>query len=458
MLLIAVVGFLLAAFSIVATMLDYGILVVAIPVALIGGILVMMKPYYAIWFIAFFTQLDALMALLFASLPAIKLMTALAILGILITSHRIRFRDRWGGDEPILRLAALFCLSMLLSTFFIKDSELALWSLRRLGSLVVLLYLTVFLVRTMNQVKAIVFAVILSTTLSSGILIADYTMGTHLVASDHAALEAEYMGMSRNSGGSNYNPTTAATMTLTGTALALLLFMQGFGDWKWRTLSGVTVIFGSVGVVLSYARSSALVFGILLVWLLWKYRKHPRIPALLGSAVVLALVILPLIPASYWERMETLTNFDSDFTLWRRYGYNLIGVYLLASHPLLGVGPGQFQYHYLDPAFRYIPGRGLLSRQLHNMYLEVASEFGLIGVALFVGILFYGLWHLNKLRKNGPTAEVRMLAEALHFAYWGFLMVSVFVPNEYNKFTWLLPGIAVALYNASKLIPSRSGD
>ncbi len=448
----------MAVFSVAVTMMGYSILVVAVPVALIGGIMVVLRPYYAIWFIAFFTQLDALMALLFAALPAIKLMTALAILGILVTSHRTRFRDRWGKDEPILRLAALFSLGMLMSTFFIKDTELALWSLRRLGSLVVLLYLTVYLVRTMSQVKAIVFALVISTLMSSTILIADYTMGTHLVASDYAALEAEYMGMSRNSGGSNYNPTTAATMTLTGTALAALLFMQGFGDWKWRTLTGATVVIGSVGVVLSYARSAALVYGILLVWLLWKYRKHPRIPALLGGALVMALVILPLIPSTYWERLGTLTDFNSDFTLWRRYGYNLIGVYLVASHPLLGVGPGQFQYHYLDPQYRFIPGRGLLSRQLHNMYLEVASEFGLVGAALFIGILLYGVWLLNKLRRDGPTPEVRILADSLHFAYWGFMMVSVFVPNEYNKFTWLLPGVAVALYNATKLIPRRTDD
>ena len=204
---------LMAAFSVVVALLDLHILALIVPLALIGGVMIVLRPYFAVWFIAFFTQLDAVMAAMFGELPVIKLLTAAAVAGILMTGFRQPFRTRWGGDEPILRLAAMFALVLLLTSLFAKDLELAFWSVRRLGSLVVLLYLTVFLVRTMPLVKSLVFAIVVSTLLSSMILLGDFTLGAQLVASSHAALEAEYMGMSRSSGGRGDSSSSTSSAT-----------------------------------------------------------------------------------------------------------------------------------------------------------------------------------------------------------------------------------------------------
>jgi O-antigen ligase len=80
---------------------------------------------------------------------------------------------------------------------------------------------------------------------------------------------------------------------------------------------------------------------------------------------------------------------------------------VLAEHPLLGVGPGNYKVHYMDPDYRWMPGRGVVPRQLHNMYLEVATETGVVGFVLFAGMLFLALRSLNRVRKSGPTRERR---------------------------------------------------
>ena len=155
--------------------------------------------------------------------------------------------------------------------------------------------------------------------------------------------------------------------------------------------------------------------------------------------------MVPLIPPSYWQRQATLTDFSSDLSLRRRLGYNIIGLHVLAEHPLLGVGPGNYKVHYMDPDYRWMPGRGVVPRQLHNMYLEVATETGVVGLICFLGMLYLALRSLNRVRKRAPTKELRDLGEALHFAFVGLLIASAFVPNEYNKYVWIFTGLGVAL-------------
>jgi len=79
------------------------------------------------------------------------------------------------------------------------------------------------------------------------------------------------------------------------------------------------------------------------------------------------------------------------------------------------------------------------------MYLEVATDSGLLGFACFAGMLFLSLRSLHRVRKRGPTKEIRVFGEALHFAYVGLLLASLFMPNEYNKYVWIFTGLGVAL-------------
>ena len=45
--------------------------------------------------------------------------------------------------------------------------------------------------------------------------------------------------------------------------------------------------------------------------------------------------------------------------------------------PLLGVGPGNFRYHYFEPTGRPVGTQNL--DVVHNAYLDVAAELGFLG-------------------------------------------------------------------------------
>lgn len=435
---------LLALVAVVVSMKGLFLLALALPIALAGALVVIRRPFLGLLLIAFLTQLDALANQIFRGFPisSVKLLTGLTLIGVALASYKEPRRGRLGPDDPVLRLAVLFGITLLLSFLFVEDRTLGLWSLRRMAGLLLLLYFVVRLVKDVGHVRLILFAVIFSTLMSATILIADWVLGIHLLSSSASAITSEWEGMSRSAGATDANPTTSAIMLLTGTACAIILFLR---QHRWRLLTGATAVVGSAGIVLSYARSSGIVFGLLLLWLLYKYRNSRRFPIAIAAGLLGIAIALPLIPGTYWERLGTLTDFQSDLSLRRRLGYNMIGVQILAERPLLGVGPGNYKAHYMDTKYRWMPGRALVPRQLHNMYLEVATESGLLGFACFAGMLFLSLRSVQRVRKRGPTPEIRDLGEALHFAYVGLLLASVFMPNEYNKYVWIFTGMGVAI-------------
>lgn len=436
---------LMALIILAASLADLQIVALALPVVLAGGLVVFFRPFYGLLFITFFVQLDALLRLVSEDsfFTPEKLITLTALVGIVTIGFREPKRSRWGPREPLVHLAVMFGLTLLTSLMFVKDLEFGLWSVRKLLSLLGLLYLTVRSVRTFQQVRLLLLCVVFASFISSSLVIADYTMGTTLVGGSHAATVSSFEGVSRSAGGSDYNPTTAATMNLAGTTLALILFLR---QKRWRILTGPTIVVGTFAIILSFARSSAVVYALLAFWLFWKFRRHRLLPAALFLVLVVSIAVLPLIPQEYWARLMTMVeDWDKDKSITARISYNTVGAKLLLTHPVLGIGPGQFQYYYADPEYRFIPAQRLfVTRQLHNMYLEVGTENGFVGLFLFVAMIVMGGVALDRVRKYGATQEIRNYGEAFHYAYVGFMTVSVFMPNEYNKYVWIFIGLAVA--------------
>ena len=440
---------LMALIVVVASMQGYGVVAPALPVAAAGGLLVFVHPFYGMLFITFFVQLDALLRIFptTSSLTPEKIVTAVALAGVIVMGFKGAKKLRWGHTEPLDQLAVMFGLTLMVSFMFIKDMEFGLWSLRKYVSLLGMLYLMIRVVKNFSQVRILLLAVIISTGISSAMVVSDYVTGSHLVGGSHAATVASYQGVSRSAGGSDYNPTTAATMNLAGTMLALILFLR---RKEWRLVTGPTIVVGTVAIILSFARSAAVVYVLLVIWLFWKFRRHRYLPVAVAVGIMVVIVAVPFVPTEYWDRLMTLVqDWDQDKSIMARISYNTIGLQLLFKHPLLGIGPGQFQYYYADPIYRFMPSQRLfINRQLHNMYLEVGTETGLIGMFLFVAMIVLGAICLNRVRHRGPTQQIRDWAEAFHYSYLGFMAVSLFMPNEYNKYVWIFISLAVAFERA----------
>jgi O-antigen ligase len=161
-------------------------------------------------------------------------------------------------------------------------------------------------------------------------------------------------------------------------------------------VAGALLLTGSRGAVLG------LLAGLLVV-ALFAMRRRPAIARLLrlrrGAIAWLAMIAgVPLVALASWQ-WARLLNWQTVLLreeLWRA------ALALWLVHPWVGVGPGGFFWNY--PAF-LAPGPVIESNQLHphNLWLEVVTTWGLLGLA-WLGILLWTTWRTRRRGAVYPPA------------------------------------------------------
>lgn len=195
-----------------------------------------------------------------------------------------------------------------------------------------------------------------------------------------------------------------------GLAAASLLYLCGSG----RLHTAPAVALGAllaVGLSLSGSRSVWLYAAWLLAWSL-AGRQRTRSPvyrslalAVIAGGIVLTVLALTLPPlaapgaasAAPAAGLERLAAFSIETG---RTGAEGVRLYfwrqawaMFADAPLLGVGFGQFAWHFLAQSVQFaelaIPGQ---ERNAHNLVLQLAAETGLAGVLCVLVALGLWLW------------------------------------------------------------------
>ena len=425
-----------------------GVFALALPVALFGGLVLLSQPFLGVLALTVFSHLDGIQKALLGFLPlsAFKLIAAATAVVIVIQGARLRPRIKAVAREPVA-LCAVAMLALSVVSMTVADNRgMALDAISTVVSLILLMMLVLILADTRARIEILIWTLVATSVVSALILMAEIALGTTLVAQSDAATTARTAeGFQRSSGGSDYNPTTAASMLLTGVVFALAHMLES--SWLRRGML-LVVLIGTAAIVLSFARSAFLAYAVIAVLLAWRHRRAQYLPLALICAVVLVIAAIPFVPIEYFERLSSIFGGGSgrDWTLGRRMTYNLIGIDLFLKNPLFGVGPGNFFHHFTDNAYRHLPGRTLLGRELHNMYLSVLVQYGLIGSIPFFAMLGYGFSRLRAVCRNPVDARMHAMAVSLAFAFGAYLFASLFLPNEYTKYTWLLPGLCGALH------------
>lgn len=195
-----------------------------------------------------------------------------------------------------------------------------------------------------------------------------------------------------------------------------------------------------VAVCATFSRGALLGIGVmLLVALLLRAVRGTTVVA----AVVTASVVLGVVWTTHAEVVErsllekehiAAANVDSRYTTWT------MAAEMTADSPLLGQGPGGFA----AASQAYVPDDvGAVEQTVvHNMYLDVASELGLLGLAAFLTVIGYGVRGALRARRMD---ERRRLADAVLVAFAGTLTAACFLSEQFYLPIWLLVALGVAL-------------
>lgn len=348
----------------------------------------------------------------------------------------------WAGDRgtrlvgvpaPGVRLAAALLLWGAVAWTLSEHREAGWEYLKDFSKAAGLLALAALLIDTPGRLRAALWAMAGAGVVSALIVYADSWTGTRLVSTAEAAATAQFGGVARSAGGSDENPTTAAHMLLVSTALLLGLFAAAP---RMRLAAGAALVLCLGALGLMAARSAIIGLLPALALFLWVLRRERTFPLVLLALVALTVGALILSPALL-DRVTALADWGRDPTLFRRTTYVAVGFDLLGQSPIWGIGPGNFPQYFVGEEYRFLPGRSPVMRELHNTYLDVAVELGVVGLALFLALAGAAIAEVRR-----ALNVERAAALALMLALIALLAASFFMPNKDMRYLWLLLGLA----------------
>jgi glycosyltransferase involved in cell wall biosynthesis len=211
------------------------------------------------------------------------------------------------------------------------------------------------------------------------------------------------------------------------------------------------------GALLTYSRGGAIALGAVL--LLSLLSRKPRKRELIIGGVALMVAALA-VPRGFIQRLTTIEEMmpgyeavhpDSSFA--KRKLLTAAAWQMFLDNPVLGVGAGNYTVHfeeyadrigseareYDDPAEAHYP---------HNLYLEVAAETGLLGLAVFAGIILFVFRDLRRSRRfflASGDPQSAAIATGLGIALIGYLLSSLFLHGHFERYLWLMFAFATAL-------------
>lgn len=390
-------------------------------------------------------------------LPHISNLLAALLLAVIIGKHLITGRSL-SGYLPILVFITAYGIIGISTLFYATNPEMVQTSLVMYFKGALLALVVVLLLTECNQIRGLIWAL-----LAAGILLAALNCHQYFTGQ----FENSYWGFCQSSfrdivgkskgyriGGPMAAPNFFAQFLL----VLLPLSINRLWHEKsviLRILAGLAFTLISAAVILTYSRGGFLSILVMITMYLIMY--PPKLRNLL-LVLVLIIPMLALPSASYLERMKSLkdvipgqtTEFHSDSSFKGRASEMLVAVHLFLEHPLLGVGWGNYIEHYRKYANKFLLDLRQESRKAHSRYLEVLAESGIVGLIVFVGNLYIAMKGVLRAQKMAGLYGLRDLegiAIAFAISLTGFFTAFLFLHGDFQRYFWLLIGIAYALPN-----------
>jgi hypothetical protein len=113
------------------------------------------------------------------------------------------------------------------------------------------------------------------------------------------------------------------------------------------------------------------------------------------------------------------------------------GMLMMKSHPLFGVGYGNFTEHHI--------------RTAHNSYVLCFSELGLLGYFLWIGLIVIAMKSVNRVIASAPAgSESQRMASLLRTSMIGFLVCAWFLSRTYIPTLYVLTAMGASLLHCAQ--------
>jgi hypothetical protein len=225
--------------------------------------------------------------------------------------------------------------------------------------------------------------------------------------------------------------------------VSIPMLVYWLASTPWLIIKAILLgAFGLIMYSIYLTNSRGTVLGLIIMPLVWLYRKYG-----VFKACFFGLLLLPLLVFAPSRMSELNANEASAFG---RVESWYAGFQMLKSRPLLGIGHNNFTEHHIQTA--------------HNSFVLVLAETGLIGYFVwfsFVALSFYMIYiiaikdsMMDKqalVQRQSSTREIQWIADTLMLAFLGFFSAAFFLSRSYNILIFILCAMCVAHYQNVRL-------
>jgi O-antigen ligase len=401
----------------------------------------------------------AVIAVQFHGVPAFAAV-AVPILLIVPLGYQVIVRRQPLVITSAFPLIVVFFLIQILGTIFSADlptayDELVTFIVEGIG-------LYVLLVNTIRSAETLRWAVWVLLAVGTALgLLSFYQDATKTYTNNYGGFAQMSLAVLNTGDATDAQPRLAGPIGEKNRYAQIMLMLVPLGVfWAFSSKSRLVKLAAlgaaaaaSFGVALTFSRGAAVGFALVLVIMFaLGYIKAYQV-GLVAVAAAALLLVFPTYGSRIGSLVDLTTSAASDSSavtadgaILSRATEGLTALLVFADHPLIGVGPGLFPEYY--PLYADQVGIRVLNqdRQAHNLYLHIAAENGILGLAAFLGILGLTLRDLIRVRRLAMTShpEMAMMATGLMLAIVTYMATGLFLHLSYARYFWLMLALAGA--------------
>lgn len=359
-------------------------------------------------------------ALSLVSIPASSVMLAVACVGAVV--EWIRRRKVAVIWPTIWAPLALYLLTTLLAVALSPEPALGWGTLRKLVLLSIPFVATIAL-RTPQAVRRAFTVIVVVGALSGLVGMWQFFYGFDPFARFHHHFPVDPSRPVHVTGFMSH------WMTFSGQMLMVALIASGFalfGEKRYRLLWSLGAVLSAVGVALSLTRSAWLALFLGLLLLFWV--KKPR---MIWVYLLVFLIAWLAAPGIFRQRISVLSNPMYGPRVTRLDAF-WVGLNIIQTHPLLGIGPGRMDevYWQFHPDPQSVDRTSIFTGHLHNDLLQLAAERGLPCAVAFLWLVVMVVRAAWKGLAHWRSDPIRAPAEAATLgAVVAFFIAGIF---EFN--------------------------
>ena len=207
-----------------------------------------------------------------------------------------------------------------------------------------------------------------------------------------------------------------------------------------RTLSGIGIIITFLGVFFTVSRTS-IVLLFTAIGLIILLNPQKKLNFSLIIVFMLAILTLTMLSESVFKIIASIIPSISQGTdtIGLRYKLWDAGFRMWLDHPITGVGIGRFPYE-LPYYARGIPPH-YLHLVAHSTYVQLLSETGIVGLALWLSMAAVSLVNLWRASQT-EDLELKSLARMWFIVLLVLLIGGITMTQSAEKLIWICMGVS----------------